>query len=296
MATITIRDLLPRVQMFRPNDVIEAKCIWALQEAARDMARFSGLAELVLTPINLPANSSTQSAGLANTDATIQVKRIKAVRLGAVPNPSSYLGTWDADANSPTLSDGSEPSANGFFIVTTAGTTTLGGVSTWNVGDIVYSNGTSWVRIDREAYTTCWPQNKPSTDRNINQPQEGINFPLRFSERDGTAYFYPRPQYDIPIEYTVSYEPVGNEFATINMSTDAIEGIVYGALETIFRLPGSGQDLKQAEIFRIRYLKQRANMKNLATYGDNGNTVIMPNNFLGRTNRLGPWRTTGWWL
>lgn len=294
MAIITIRDLLPRVQQYRP-DVVDEVCIWALREAARDIARFSGIAEKVLSPIPLYAGAATQNVSLANPDNSIRVKRIKSIRIAQVPNPSSYLGGWDAYSNTPALDDSTFPSQYGFYIVTVGGTTSLGGISQWNAGDIIYSNGSAWKRMAVEEFTTVWVQNKPSVDRNINQPQAGLNMPLRWAERDGVAYFYPRPEFDIAVEYSVNYEPLG-EFSEIGMTTDAIDGIVYGALEALYRLPGANMDLKSAEVWRMRFLKERANMKTLATYGDSGPTVIMPNNWVGRTSRLGPWRSTGWWL
>lgn len=294
MATITIRDLLPRVQQYRP-DLIEEQCIWALRESARDIARFSGLAETQLLPAALLANSANQNVGDIIGSSTARVKRIKLLRLAQVPNPSVYIGYWDALNNSPALSDSAPDPFGSFYIIQTAGDTSLGGIADWGVGDVIYSDGSAWKRIELEEFTTVWTQNKPATDRNINQPQAGLNMPLRYSSRDETVYFYPRPQYDLAVQYLVSYEPIG-EFQTIDMNTDAIDGIVYGALEQLYRLPGTGQDVKQAEVWRMRFLMERANMKTLATYGDSGNAVIAPNNFLGRTSRLGPWRSTGWWL
>ena len=58
-------------------------------------------------------------------------------------NTSGYLGTWNANTNTPTIADGTG-TAGQFYIVTVAGT--------WNsltfaVGDQVYYNGTIWQRI-----------------------------------------------------------------------------------------------------------------------------------------------------
>ena len=58
-------------------------------------------------------------------------------------NTSGYLGTWNANTNTPTIADGTG-TAGQFYIVTVAGT--------WNsltfaVGDQVYYNGTVWQRI-----------------------------------------------------------------------------------------------------------------------------------------------------
>lgn len=58
-------------------------------------------------------------------------------------NTSGYLGTWNANTNTPTIANGTG-TAGQFYIVTVAGT--------WNsitfaVGDQVYYNGTIWQRI-----------------------------------------------------------------------------------------------------------------------------------------------------
>jgi hypothetical protein len=59
----------------------------------------------------------------------------------------TYQGTWNASTNSPTLASG--VGTKGFlYKVSTAGTTTLDGISQWNVGDQVVFNGTTWDKID----------------------------------------------------------------------------------------------------------------------------------------------------
>ncbi len=77
--------------------------------------------------------------------------------LGAVS--SIPIGAWDATANIPTLGDGAThdttgdtvpnevATANSYYIVGTAGTTSIDGISVWDVGDYVRSNGTSWIKI-----------------------------------------------------------------------------------------------------------------------------------------------------
>jgi hypothetical protein len=58
-------------------------------------------------------------------------------------NTSGYLGTWNANTNTPTIANGTG-TAGQFYIVTVAGTS-LG--LTFAVGDQVYYNGTIWQRI-----------------------------------------------------------------------------------------------------------------------------------------------------
>lgn len=57
-----------------------------------------------------------------------------------------YLGTWNANTNTPTLANGTGTSGQ-FYIVSTAGSTDFGaGPIAFNVGDWVLYNGTIWER------------------------------------------------------------------------------------------------------------------------------------------------------
>ena len=59
----------------------------------------------------------------------------------------NFQGTWDASANTPTLASGVGTKGN-YFVVGTAGTTTLDGISNWGVGDWATYNGSVWQRVE----------------------------------------------------------------------------------------------------------------------------------------------------
>jgi len=60
----------------------------------------------------------------------------------------SYQGTWNASSNSPTLT--SSVGTNGYYyIVGTAGSTNLNGITDWQIGDWLLFNGTVWQKIDQ---------------------------------------------------------------------------------------------------------------------------------------------------
>jgi len=61
-------------------------------------------------------------------------------------NQLFYAGTWNAASNTPTLVSGVGVK-NTYYIVSQAGSTNLDGISTWNVGDWVIFNGTTWQKI-----------------------------------------------------------------------------------------------------------------------------------------------------
>lgn len=59
----------------------------------------------------------------------------------------NYKGTWNASANSPALASGVGTKGD-YYVVSTAGTTTLNGISNWGVGDWVTFNGSVWQRVE----------------------------------------------------------------------------------------------------------------------------------------------------
>ena len=60
----------------------------------------------------------------------------------------SYQGGWNASTNTPTLASG--VGVNGYYyIVTTAGSTNLNGITDWQIGDWAIFNGTVWQKIDQ---------------------------------------------------------------------------------------------------------------------------------------------------
>jgi len=60
----------------------------------------------------------------------------------------SYQGTWNATTNTPTLA--SSTGTNGYYyIVATAGSTNLNGITDWQIGDWLLFNGSVWQKIDQ---------------------------------------------------------------------------------------------------------------------------------------------------
>lgn len=59
----------------------------------------------------------------------------------------NYKGTWDANANSPVLTS-SVGTKGDYYVVGTAGTTSLNGISNWGIGDWAVFNGSVWQRVE----------------------------------------------------------------------------------------------------------------------------------------------------
>ena len=65
----------------------------------------------------------------------------------------SYQGTWNATTNTPTLA--SSTGVNGYYyIVATAGSTNLNGITDWQIGDWLLFNGSVWQKIDQSELVT----------------------------------------------------------------------------------------------------------------------------------------------
>lgn len=98
--------------------------------------------------IAIPSSAITDK-GLANGVATLDsggkvpVSELPAAVLGAL----SYQGTWNASTNTPTLASGVGTKGY-YYVVSTAGTTNLDGVSDWQIGDWAVYNGTAWQKVD----------------------------------------------------------------------------------------------------------------------------------------------------
>lgn len=74
--------------------------------------------------------------------------------------PDALLGTmtfqtaWNAATNTPAIPAASAANKGWYYIVETAGTTTVSGISSWSSGDWLVSAGTKWVKIDNTEVVT----------------------------------------------------------------------------------------------------------------------------------------------
>lgn len=76
-----------------------------------------------------------------------------ALSWASVAGGLSYQGTWNASTNTPTLT--SSVGTNGYYyIVATAGSTNLNGITDWQIGDWLLFNGTAWQKIDQSELVT----------------------------------------------------------------------------------------------------------------------------------------------
>ncbi|PBC02677.1 hypothetical protein [Mesorhizobium sp. WSM3860] len=84
--------------------------------------------------------------GYAELDAT---GKVPAAQLpSALFGSLSYQGTWNANTNTPTIPAASSANRGQYYKVATAGATNVSGITDWQIGDWIVSNGTAWDKID----------------------------------------------------------------------------------------------------------------------------------------------------
>ena len=103
--------------------------------------------------------SNTTAITQASTDDSTRVATTAFVNnaVGAIPSGLTFQGDWDAYTNTPNIG-ASTPNNGDFYIVSVAGTTNLGGITDWEVGDwaiaVVSGGVTTWQKIDNSSVLT----------------------------------------------------------------------------------------------------------------------------------------------
>ena len=77
-------------------------------------------------------------------DGKVPTNQLPSAILGAL----SYQGTWNASTNSPAVPAAATDNKGWYYVVNTAGSTSIGGINDWQIGDWLVSNGVSWGKID----------------------------------------------------------------------------------------------------------------------------------------------------
>lgn len=93
-----------------------------------------------------PSNTGTGAGQLPVLD--VNGKLLTSILPDAVFGGVNYQGGWNATTNTPTIPTAAAANKGWYYIVTTAGTTSQGGITDWQVGDWIISNGASWGKVD----------------------------------------------------------------------------------------------------------------------------------------------------
>lgn len=93
---------------------------------------------------------ATSAVGVASgvaslgADGKVPTAQLPDVAMGGL----SYQGTWNASTNTPTIPTATSSNKGFYYKVATAGVTNVSGITDWQVGDWIVSNGTAWDKID----------------------------------------------------------------------------------------------------------------------------------------------------
>ena len=99
---------------------------------------------IALADTAVTAGTYGTSIGIPQITVDAQGRITSASTIATTSN--SYQGTWNASTNTPTLTS-SVGTLGYYYVVSTAGSTTLNGISTWAVGDWAVYNGSAWQKV-----------------------------------------------------------------------------------------------------------------------------------------------------
>lgn len=114
-------------------------------QTALNAEKISGQALSDLANMFISALLKGAANGVAELDGSGKLKTAQipdTITAGLV-----YKGVWNANTNNPTIPTAASGNNNWFYVVGTAGATTVSGISSWAVGDWIISNGSAWQKI-----------------------------------------------------------------------------------------------------------------------------------------------------
>lgn len=129
---------------------------WASQTANYVLAAPNGSAGTptfrAFVNADLPNSGVTADTYGSSTQVPVITVNAKGVVTGVTTSTIigtlSYQGGWNASTNTPALASGVGTSGY-YYVVTTAGSTNLDGITDWQIGDWAIFNGTTWQKVDQ---------------------------------------------------------------------------------------------------------------------------------------------------
>jgi hypothetical protein len=95
----------------------------------------------LLTGVNITGGSISATDSILTAFGKVQNQ------INSLVGGVNYQGTWNASTNLPALTS-SVGTKGYYYVVTTAGTTSLNGINDWKLGDWVIFNGSTWDKVD----------------------------------------------------------------------------------------------------------------------------------------------------
>jgi hypothetical protein len=94
--------------------------------------------------VNLSQMGAPNGVASLDTNGKVPTTQLPAAILGSL----NYQGTWNAATNVPEIPPAAEANRGFYYKVATAGTTVVGSISDWQVGDWIVSDGSTWDRVN----------------------------------------------------------------------------------------------------------------------------------------------------
>ena len=160
------QEVVNAVGSLQPLDAL-LTAIAALVTSSDRLMYFTGTDAVAQTPLTSFMRTLLDDGDAATALATLTAQGIAAKGTangyagldgsGKVPTsqlPASVVGDvqyqtiWNANTNSPAIPAASSANKGQYYVVATAGSTSIDGVNDWKVGDWLVSNGTTWDKID----------------------------------------------------------------------------------------------------------------------------------------------------
>mgnify|MGYP003651626902 CR=1 FL=1 len=95
---------------------------------------------------NTAVTAGTYGNSISIPQITVDAQGRITAATGIATTSNSYQGTWNASTNSPTLTSG-VGTVGFYYVVSTAGSTNLDGITTWAVGDWAIFQGSTWQKV-----------------------------------------------------------------------------------------------------------------------------------------------------
>ena len=95
---------------------------------------------------NTAVTAGTYGNSISIPQITVDAQGRITEATGIATTSNSYQGTWNASTNSPTLTS-SVGTVGFYYVVSTAGSTNLNGITTWAVGDWAIFQGSTWQKV-----------------------------------------------------------------------------------------------------------------------------------------------------
>jgi hypothetical protein len=95
---------------------------------------------------NTAVTAGTYGNSISIPQITVDAQGRITAATGIATTSNSYQGTWNASTNSPTLTS-SVGTVGFYYVVSTAGSTNLNGITSWAVGDWAIFQGSTWQKV-----------------------------------------------------------------------------------------------------------------------------------------------------